>query len=142
MAYVRQKWWIPKRRQTVKGVLRICKICQKYQGKSYSPTYAPPLPQFRTNISEPYSTTGMDFTGALKIKREAIEVAGTYIVLFTCATTRAIHLKLMSNLTNQNFLNAFRQFTSRQGLPQLILSDDSTTLLLPMTSRKLFKTLR
>lgn len=127
VAYLRQKWWVPKIRQSVKGVLRNCNLCKKYQGNPYSPSDVPPLPDFRTNIYEPFTITGVDFTGALKVKGENSSVTKAYIVLFTCATTRAIHLDLVSDLTSQNFLNALKRFTSRQGLPQVILSDNATT---------------
>ena len=68
VAYMREKWWIPKMRQAVKGILRDCRICKRHQGKSYSQSDAPPLPSFRTNIQEPFSFTGVDYTGALKSK--------------------------------------------------------------------------
>ncbi len=79
-------------KQTVKVVLKKWETCQKYHGKPYFPVDAMPLPQFRINISKPFCITGVDFTGALKFKGEANEFARAYIVLFTCATTRAIDL--------------------------------------------------
>ena len=83
------------------------------------------LPEFRVKPSEPFQVTGLDYTGAINVKNGSDNKV--YIVLFTCAVTRAIHLEIVSNLTVDAFLNAFRRFCSRQGYPQLLLSDNATT---------------
>ena len=50
-----------------------------------------------------------------------------YIALFTCATSRAVHLELVSSLDARTFLLCFRRFTGRRGLPKLIVSDIAKT---------------
>ena len=50
-----------------------------------------------------------------------------YICLFTCATSRAIHLETVTDLTVDTFLLAFRRFASRRSLPQIVVSDNATT---------------
>ena len=50
-----------------------------------------------------------------------------YICLFTCASTRAIHLELTAGLNVETFFLAFRRFTSRRGLPATLLSDNAKT---------------
>ena len=50
-----------------------------------------------------------------------------YICLFTCASTRAIHLELTPSLSVESFLRAFRRFTSRRGVPVTLMSDNATT---------------
>ena len=47
--------------------------------------------------------------------------------LFTCASTRAVHLELTRGLNVQDFLLAFRRFPSRRGLPATIQSDNAKT---------------
>lgn len=47
--------------------------------------------------------------------------------LFTCASTRAVHLELTRGLSVESFLLAFRKFTSRRGLPATITSDNAKT---------------
>ena len=50
-----------------------------------------------------------------------------YVCLFTCAVTRAVHLEVISDLTERSFLQAFRRFTSRKSLPYHMLSDNAST---------------
>ena len=52
-----------------------------------------------------------------------------YICLFTCATTRAVHLETVTDLTTETFLLALRKFASRKSLPQNIVSDNGSTYL-------------
>ena len=50
-----------------------------------------------------------------------------YCCLFTCASTRAVHLELTESLTITSFLQAFRRFVSRRGLPANWLTDNAKT---------------
>ena len=61
--------------------------------------------------------------------REAGTENKLYICLFTCATTRAVHLEIVTDLTVPTFLLAFRRFSSRKSLPKLLLSDNASTYL-------------
>ena len=49
-----------------------------------------------------------------------------YICLFTCATSRAVHLEIVT-LSTATFLLAFRRFVARRSLPVVIMSDNATT---------------
>ncbi|GFX87504.1 integrase catalytic domain-containing protein [Trichonephila clavipes] len=48
----------------------------------------------------------------------------SYIALFTCSTIRTLPIELVSNMTTDRFLMAFRRFV---GLPHTIYSDNTTT---------------
>ena len=87
-----------------------------------------PLPQSRTQDLPPFTVSGVDFTGALYVQQGRDEVK-VYICLFTCATTRAIHLEVVTDLSTETFLLAFCRFTSRKGLPQIVISDNASTYL-------------
>ena len=50
-----------------------------------------------------------------------------YLCLFTCASTRALHLEIVPNLTTQSFMMAFRRFASRRSLPKTLISDNAQT---------------
>ena len=52
-----------------------------------------------------------------------------YVCLFTCANTRAVHLEVVNDLSEDSFLQAFRRFTSRKSLPTTMISDNASTYL-------------
>ena len=62
-------------------------------GKPYRAPDPPPLPKIRVQDAPPFTVTGADFTGALHIRGKS-GVENAYICLITCASTRAVHLKL------------------------------------------------
>ena len=47
-----------------------------------------------------------------------------YVLLFTCAVTRAVHIELTPNLGSTCLILALRRFISRRGLPNLVISDN------------------
>ena len=68
--------------------------------------------------------TGVDFAGPLFINNPPTGQRGkAYCSLFTCASTRALHLELTESLTVASFLQALRRFTSRWELPSRLLTD-------------------
>ena len=105
---LRQSFWIPTRRQYVKKLLRHCTICRKHGGRSYAVPESAPLPKIRVQEVPPFSITGVDFTRALYVKQDNGDEGKVYICLFTCATSRAIHLEVVTDLTTISFLMAFR----------------------------------
>ncbi|XP_068245329.1 uncharacterized protein [Palaemon carinicauda] len=123
---VRQKFWIPQLRQLVKSVLHHWVICKKVQGKPYRTNIMPPLLEFRVQRKQPFSVTGVDYTGALRIK-EGKQNPEVYVILFTCQITSGIHLEVVRNQSADSFLMAFRKFSSCKGFPSLMLSDNATT---------------
>ncbi|XP_053378515.1 uncharacterized protein LOC128548137 [Mercenaria mercenaria] len=127
ITYLRQKYWIPSIRRCVKTELRRCITCNKVNGKSYKAPDPPPLPKYRLEDSPPFTVTGVDFTGALHVKDRHGNQEKAYICLFTCASTRALHLEVVQNLTEKSFLQAFRRFCSRKSLPRIMVSDNAAT---------------
>ena len=55
------------------------------------------------------------------------ELFKAHICLFTCATSRAIHLELVPNLEGPTFIRAMRRFIGRRGFPKLLVSDNAKT---------------
>ena len=109
---LRQTYWIPAARQCVKGLLHRCTTCRKHNGKPYTPPDSAPLPKGRTQDVHPFTVTGVDFTGALYV-RSGNEETKVYLCLFTCATSRAVHLEVVTDLSTTTFMLAFRRFVGR-----------------------------
>ena len=125
---IRQSYWIPGARQLIRKLLRHCVICRKTEGKPYQTPDPPPLVKCRVQETQPFEVTGVDFTGALYV-RDTGKESKVYVCLFTCAVTRAVHLEIVTDLTTENFLQAFRRFSSRKSLPKFMLSDNASTYL-------------
>ncbi|GFS54408.1 integrase catalytic domain-containing protein [Trichonephila clavipes] len=104
---IRERFWLIKRRQTVKNILKKCFICKRFSSTSGVQVTAP-LPALRVEQSAPFSVVGIEFGGPLYTKDEKKH----YIVLFTCAVTRAFNLELVNNLTIETFILALPRFIS------------------------------
>ena len=85
-----------------------------------------PLHKVRMQDVHPFSVTGVDFTGALYVHHRGKETK-VYVFLFTFATSRAIHLEVVTDLSTETFLIAFLHFASHRSTPQLMISDHVTT---------------
>ena len=123
-----QSYWIPTVRQYVKSLLRRCVVCRKHSGRPYTAPDPAPLPKERMQDTCPFSVTGVDFTGAFYVYHRGEEARYIIIIwLFTCATSRAIHLEVVTDLSAVTFLLAFRRFAGHWSAPQLMISDNATT---------------
>ena len=135
LSTTRERFWILKGREAVKKCIRRCVVCRKVEGRTYNPAWVPDLPSYRVSEDPPFSHTGLDFEGPLYIKPThekhdqtvKSETTKVYILLMTCASTRAIHLELTQELSVPAFLLAFRRFVSRRGLPATLISDNAKT---------------
>merc|ERR1712035_227070 len=118
---MRENFWIPKGRQGVKSTIKMCYTCKRLEGRPYQYPSPPPLPKERVEEARPFEIVGLDYTGFIEVlnpdtKREQ----KVYVVLLTCAVTRAVHLELVTDLTAETFLNAFRRFVLRRSCPKLL----------------------
>jgi len=50
-----------------------------------------------------------------------------YVLLFTCCSTRAIHLELATDMSAETFIRCLRRLTARRGVPETIVSDNAKT---------------
>ena len=125
LVMTRNTCWMVRGRQVTKKYLRKCVVCRKMQGAAYNQEMAP-LPKDRLAEVEPFSIIGMDFFGPLYLKGPK-GMYKSYGLLITCASTRAVHLELLSSMNTDIFLQAFRRFISRRGVPSIVYSDNAKT---------------
>ena len=129
LAELRSRFWIIKGRQLVKQILRSCFVCSKAQSKPFQSAKEGSLPEFRVSSQvEAFENVGLDYLGPLYVKEKGSDTEEkVWVALFTCATSRAVHLELVHDMTTETFLNAFRRFCGRRGIPSLIISDNAKT---------------
>ena len=103
MAKIREKFWIPHLRAMSKKIIFNCNMCKRFRVKQLKAPAVAALPEFRTEFTRPFAATGVDFAGPMLYKVPQPNAKGKYypvpeqcyIALFTCAATRAVHLKLV-----------------------------------------------
>ena len=127
LSNIRLHYWITKGRQSVKNVLKKCFLCKLVKGKFITPAKTPSLPTFRVNCSHSFESVGVDFAGPLFVKdvyNKTENLNKCYLLLFTCATTRALHLEITQDVSTKALILAIRRFIARRGNPHLFISDN------------------
>ena len=115
-------------RKAVKNFCRKYVTCKKHQGLALRPVPTPDLPDFHIDYaSRAFITTGLDFAGPLSIKICKSKTDKEYTLLLICASTRAIHLELVTHLSIPSFLKAFKRFAARRGTASCIINDNLKT---------------
>ena len=95
------------------------------------------LPEFRAQLSEPFAFMGVDFAGPIVYKIKKSTFGKSYVALFTCASTRAVHLKLYKDRSALEFKKMMKEFVARRP-PQAMASDNGRTF---VVTKKWLKTL-
>ena len=119
---IREKYWIVRGREAVKRMVRRCVICKKFEGKAFNTPKVAPLPASRVSDSPPFTNTGVDFAGPLFVtdrsQNETERTSKAYVCLWTCASTRAVHLELVPNLTVKRIVRAkeIQQYLINKGV--------------------------
>ena len=129
MSLYRQRCWTPKIRSRIKSLLIRCVSCQRVKGRTLPRPLLPPLPSERVQWVAPFSHVGVDHTGSYVIKDSQGRKTKAYICLSVCATTRAVHLEVVENLTTSSFVMCLRRLAAAKGMPTLILSDNHKTFI-------------
>lgn len=97
-----------------------------FAAKPYEAPVTAALPDFRTEVSRPFQCTGVNFAGLLKYKVNKREERA-YVLMFTCATSRVVHLEMTRTQSAEEFQRMFNAFITRRTRPQVIISDNAAT---------------
>lgn len=121
-------YWIIGGKNLVKRVIHKCLTCFKQSSTTLQQLMGQ-LPASRVRPGKPFRCSGVDYAGPVTLKLypgRCQKTSKAYICLFVCTVTKAIHLELVSDLTTNAFLAAFRRFTSRRGHCSDLWSDCAT----------------
>ena len=126
LSLLRDEFWVASGRRVVRNVIGGCLICVRLKAEPYVSPSAPALPKFRVTEAKAFTYTATDFLGPIYVKQAGNKApVKSYVALFTCCTTRAVKLELVSSLSTECFILALRRFISVVGKPRLILSDNA-----------------
>lgn len=90
------------------------------------------LPRLRVTQIKPFSCVAIDYAGFFITKHAKTRNSKTsksYVCIFVCFATKAVHLELVSDLSSEAFLCAFRRFIARRGRCVRIFSDCGSNFL-------------
>ena len=122
MVELRGCYWVLGARRICKAVKNQCVACQRFDAKACSQPMAP-LPEDRVQKAPPFAVTGIDHAGPLYCADDPGKKL--YILLFTCAVVRAVHLELVESQSQAETDLALRRFIARRGRPNTIWSDNA-----------------
>ena len=142
LSELRTRFWIVKGRRIVRNLIQKCIGCRRrFTGKPTTQMMAP-LPKSR--LQQPmraFERVGVDYGGPYLTKQGRGKTrTKRYLCLFTCLTTRAVHLEMAYALDTDSFINAFSRMVARRGTPAFVLSDNGTNFV--GAERELCPTLR
>lgn len=123
-----QNYWILSPRRAIRKILSKCIKCFRTKPTPVYPIMGN-LPASRVTEVKPFSIVGIDFGGPFFLtcgRIRGAKVVKSYICIFVCFATKALHLELVSDLSSENFLCALRRFISRRGRCNEIISDNAT----------------
>ena len=83
------------------------------------------LAKSKTFPEAPFTYCGIDMFGPILVKEGRKEMK-RYGCLFTCLSSRAIHIESTNSLSTDAFIQALRRFVSRRGNVRVIRTDNGT----------------
>ena len=117
-------YWIINGRSSVSRHLRKCTICRKLRGPAQVQKMAN-LPAERITPAAPFTYSGMDVFGPWYIKEGRKELK-RWGLIFTCLSSRAVHLETLNSMETDAFINALRRFINRRGKVRELRCDQGT----------------
>ena len=123
----RSTYWITKGRSFTKKILGPCTVCKRLNSRSFAYPGHSDLPELRFDKRHPFSSVGCDYLGPVYVTPVYGRKNSTYkayVVIYTCATTRAVILEVVNSADTENFIQSFRRFIARRGCPSKIVSDN------------------
>ncbi|XP_062703824.1 uncharacterized protein LOC134286256 [Aedes albopictus] len=127
IASVREKFWPTNARNLARKICHQCVDCFRSKPKVQEQLMAD-LPAVRVNPSAVFWKVGVDLCGPFYIKypiRRSPAVK-SYVAIFVCLATKAVHMEIVADLSTQAFLAAFRRFVACRGKPHTVMCDNAT----------------
>ena len=120
-------FWIVGMSKAVASYIYKCVTCRKSRRPMETQKMAN-LPEDRIEDAPPFTFSGMDCFGPFLIKERRKELK-CYGLLFTCMTSRAVHIEMLDDMSTDAFINALRCFIAIRGRVQVLRSDQGTNFL-------------
>ena len=124
---LREQYWVIKVRALIKKVKRSCVVCRKM--------YAGPMVQKMANLPvdrcrpfrKAFAVCGVDLFGPFLVTVGRARVK-RYACIYSCFTSRAVHIEKLDDLTTDSFINGLIRFVARRGQVDRVFSDNGTNM--------------
>ena len=127
LSELRKRYWVIKGNSVARKVLSKCVMCRRVRGKAGEQKMADlPLERVLPDLP-PFTNVGVDYFGPIEVRRGRSTIK-RYGVLFTCMSSRAVHLEIAYTLDTDSCIHALRRFVCRRGQVKQIRSDNGTNL--------------
>ena len=122
-------FWIVSSKRMISSILHSCVRCRKLRGEVAFQKMSD-LPEDRVHPTPTFTYIGVHTFGpwdtVTRRTRGGQADSKRWALMFTCLTTRAVHIELIESLSSSSFINAFRRFTAIRGEVKVIRSDQGT----------------
>ncbi|XP_011487025.2 uncharacterized protein LOC105356652 [Oryzias latipes] len=124
--------WILGVKRLVNSVIHKCVICRKLRGKEEQQLMAD-LPPERLKTCSPFSYVGLDVFGPWMVTtrrtRGGHAQSKRWAIMFSCMSSRAVHIEVIESLDTNSCVNALRRFFAVRGPATKLLSDRGTNFI-------------
>ncbi|XP_048747853.2 uncharacterized protein LOC125660050 [Ostrea edulis] len=122
-------FWVTGAKLLIRTHIHNCVSCRKLRGSLEFQKMAD-LPPDRLEPSPPFTNVGVDVFGPWNVvtrrTRGGSAQSKRWAVMFSCLTTRAVHIELIEDMSSSAFINAVRRFTALRGEVKIFRSDRGT----------------
>lgn len=122
-------YWIVGGKRLVSSILHKCVTCRKLRRSTEHQKMAD-LPKDRLQPDPPFTSVGIDTFGPWSVvtrrTRGGAANSKRWAIIFTCMSTRGVHIEVVEEMSTSSFINAFKRFVSIRGDVKLIRSDRGT----------------
>lgn len=124
--------WVVGSKRSISSVIHKCVTCRKLRGRTEQQIMSN-LPAERLQTDPPFSYVGLDVFGPWEVSTRRTKGGHAnskrWAVLFTCMSTRAVHIEVIETLSSSSFINALRRFFAIRGPAKQLRSDCGTNFI-------------
>ena len=117
-------YWIARANSLVRSIIFNCVPCRRLRA-TLAVQIMSNLPSERQSSEPPFTYVGLDMFGPFLVKDRRTQ-SKRYGLMFTCLSSRAIHIETTWSLETDSFILGLRRFIARRGIIREIRSDNGT----------------
>ncbi|XP_056016958.1 uncharacterized protein LOC130053620 [Ostrea edulis] len=125
-------FWIIGGKRQVSSIIFHCVTCRKLR-RCVEHQIMADLPKDRLTPGPPFSSVGVDTFGPMQIvtrrTRGGQAHGKRWAIMFSCLTSRAVHMEVIEDMTSSSFINALRRFIAIRGHVKEFRSDRGTNFI-------------